>query len=227
MYYCFLDLECTCGFFGEYLKKERYCGEPLSLGIAILNSKMKIVDSFYTTIKPYRFPVVTKFCRKLTGLTQADIDDAPSTGEVCTELETIFEKYHIEEIYVYGNNDKKSLLDAAEQFAKNFPPTTDKIAHLHSIILVASKIVDISSDLQLAIKYKHKPSLEAFSELLKLKKDSASFHNALYDAKMLAMIYAAIYGNGKSHQVFLKYLKSLPEKNDAEIKKTKETHENQ
>ena len=227
MNYCFLDLECTCGFYSEELKKEHYIGEPLSVGIVILNSKMKIVDRFYTTIKPYRFPVVTKFCRKLTGLTQADINDAPSTGTVCTELETIFIKYNIKEIYVYGNNDKRSFLYAAEQFVKKFPPTTDKIAHLHSIILVASKIVDISSDLQVAAKCKHKPSLEAFSELLKLNNDSASFHNALYDAKMLAMIYAAIYGNGKSHQVFLEYLKSLPEKNDAKRKKPEKTHENQ
>ena len=225
MNYCFLDLECTCdgiienGKFIPY--RDKRSPEIISVGVVILDSNMKVTYRFFSHIKPYKNTCITDYCNALTGITQADIDKAPYADVMFPLILKKIKSAKIDKVYVYGSYDHFAILKTgklAKKIMKN------KKAGLFQLL---PYITDISDKIKTDMQMNKTPSVERLCDILKIQGDSNNFHNALYDAKMLAMIYAAIYGNGKSHQVFLEYLKSLPEKNDAKRKKPEKTHEKQ
>lgn len=76
------DLEATCE---DRKIAPNYEGEIIEIGaVKILNNE--IIDEFNIIIKPSENPRVTKFCEKLTSLTQADVDKGVSFEEGITSF---------------------------------------------------------------------------------------------------------------------------------------------
>ena len=79
-YLCFADFEFTCGSPAHRLKSEM-----LSVGLVICDSEHNIIETFYCTARPNRFPKLTSQCKRLTHLTQAEISLAESAAPAVTE----------------------------------------------------------------------------------------------------------------------------------------------
>lgn len=72
MNYIIFDLEATC----EKNNRE-YQNETIEIGSVKLNSKLDIVDTFVSFVKPVVNPILTDFCKELTTIKQSDVDNAP------------------------------------------------------------------------------------------------------------------------------------------------------
>ncbi|MFP3387866.1 exonuclease domain-containing protein [Brevibacillus sp. SIMBA_040] len=81
MNYIIFDLEATCW---ENDRKRQ--NEIIEIGAVKLDKKLKIVGEFQTFIKPLRNPVLSDFCKNLTSISQADVDNAPSFGNAIDDF---------------------------------------------------------------------------------------------------------------------------------------------
>lgn len=86
-----IDLEATCCDRGTVPRDEM---EIIEIGAVLLNGKtLETVSEFGTFIKPVRHPVLTRFCKKLTTITQGDVDGAPQFPEALAKLKAWLEPY--------------------------------------------------------------------------------------------------------------------------------------
>lgn len=78
MNYIVFDLEATC-WEGDYDRPETNPETEITeIGAVKLNEKLEVIDTFQTFIKPKLHPQLSDFAKKLTTITQEDIDAAPS-----------------------------------------------------------------------------------------------------------------------------------------------------
>lgn len=89
--YLILDLESTCADDNSIKDEDR---EIIEIG-AVMIEKIsgKVVDQFQSFVKPSIHKKLTPFCRKLTTITQDDVDNAKSFPEVMDEFEKWFSNY--------------------------------------------------------------------------------------------------------------------------------------
>ncbi|CAK2020072.1 exonuclease domain-containing protein [Vibrio lentus] len=75
-----VDFEATCDE-NEHLVP-RHKMEIIEIGaVKVRLSDFKCVDKFQTLVKPVRSPILTNFCKELTGIKQEEVDSAPSLYE--------------------------------------------------------------------------------------------------------------------------------------------------
>ncbi|WP_429076783.1 exonuclease domain-containing protein [Aeromonas veronii] len=80
-----VDFEATCESNENYLP--RYKMEIIEIGaIKVSLPDFTIIDSFQRFIKPLRTPVLTNFCKQLTGITQAEVDKADIFYNVASDF---------------------------------------------------------------------------------------------------------------------------------------------
>jgi inhibitor of KinA sporulation pathway (predicted exonuclease) len=72
MEYIIFDLEATC-WEGNQMGRNQ---EIIEIGAFRLDHYGKIEDEFQRFVKPTIYPVLSAYCRKLTGIEQSDIDSA-------------------------------------------------------------------------------------------------------------------------------------------------------
>jgi inhibitor of KinA sporulation pathway (predicted exonuclease) len=74
-----VDVEATCWKKGVFSKKK----ETIEIGAVALRRERAHSEwpEFQTFVRPLRLPRLSTFCRELTGITQADVDAAPSFPE--------------------------------------------------------------------------------------------------------------------------------------------------
>ena len=71
-YYLVVDLEATCCDRGNIRKEEM---EIIEIGAVMVHSEsLSIVDEFQSFVKPIRHPILTEFCKSLTSIFQAQVD---------------------------------------------------------------------------------------------------------------------------------------------------------
>lgn len=72
------DLEATCWDKenNSEIKPKGFDNEIIEIGAVKVNQNGEILDTFELFLKPKMFPYISKFCNKLTTITQKDIDDA-------------------------------------------------------------------------------------------------------------------------------------------------------
>ncbi|MFC1718710.1 exonuclease domain-containing protein [Candidatus Poribacteria bacterium] len=71
--YLIIDLEATCwkrneGHYGE--------NEIIEIGAVVIGDDYEIVEEIQRFVRPVRNPVLSDFCKRLTSITQADVDSA-------------------------------------------------------------------------------------------------------------------------------------------------------
>lgn len=102
MVYIVFDLEATCGVgipAGE-------C-EIIEIGAAKLNSVGTVTETFNIYVKPQKYPVLTKFCKKLTGITQEQINSGYPISEAIKMFREWIGKDFI--LLSWGSDDKHQL----------------------------------------------------------------------------------------------------------------------
>lgn len=180
-YFCFADFEFTCGYFINKLDSE-----ILSAGVVICDESYNIKERFYCTSRPNHFPKLTKQCKKLTKLTQEEINDSPDSNDVMGIVLKLLKKYSIDNIYVWGNFDKTGLVSDAKQhqrFGKD----------CINIQRAGRKIYDIQESLTEKLGLPEPVNIKELASAFDYKPLSGTFHNALNDAFALYVIYKAVY----------------------------------
>jgi inhibitor of KinA sporulation pathway (predicted exonuclease) len=75
-FYLVIDLEATCDDGGLIPREET---EIIEIGAVLADaSTLQPVDEFQTFVRPIRHRQLTPFCTRLTSITQADVDPAPT-----------------------------------------------------------------------------------------------------------------------------------------------------
>ncbi|ORX87286.1 hypothetical protein BCR32DRAFT_228129 [Anaeromyces robustus] len=85
-YYCIIDYEATCDVDGGF----DYPNEIIEFPAILVRSYTNEIESeFHEYVKPTNNPILTDYCKKLTGITQEQIDNA----DVFTVVLEKFEKW--------------------------------------------------------------------------------------------------------------------------------------
>ena len=122
-YFLIVDLEATCSDDGSISRESM---EIIEIGAVMLNRSSWEIDSEYQQfIKPVRHPILTKFCRKLTTITQQDVDTAPTFPEVMTYFKQWIDTYPKNTFCSWGNYDKTQFIQDCEFHNLAYPFGTD------------------------------------------------------------------------------------------------------
>jgi inhibitor of KinA sporulation pathway (predicted exonuclease) len=106
-YYLVLDLEATCCNDKTIKRREM---EIIEIGAVIVEAQnLSIIDEFQTFIKPVRVPILTEFCRSLTSITQAQVDQAPGYVEAIALLKQWLSSYSNAVFGSWGDFDRKQF----------------------------------------------------------------------------------------------------------------------
>ncbi|MFC5403118.1 exonuclease domain-containing protein [Cohnella soli] len=77
MNFIIFDLEATC-----WENDRTKPNEIIEIGAVKINDKLEMIDEFQSFIKPELNPILSDFCKKLTSINQADVDQAESFPQV-------------------------------------------------------------------------------------------------------------------------------------------------
>jgi inhibitor of KinA sporulation pathway (predicted exonuclease) len=129
---------------------------------------------------------VKPFITQLTGLTQKDINTAPSHDEVFSKFYDWIIRLSPKnaELYAYGDTDSV--------FCKNTIPYARTLKAQAMLGLLASNLKDFSTEVQKFFHLDKKANLFITQSLLLEDAVLCQSHNALEDAKMLKQIYCSM-----------------------------------
>jgi 3'-5' exoribonuclease 1 len=84
-HYLVIDLEATCDDGkGTFPRREM---EIIEIGaVLVRGDTLETIGEFQTFVRPVRHPALTPFCTKLTTITQAEVDAAPTFPQAIEEL---------------------------------------------------------------------------------------------------------------------------------------------
>ncbi len=85
--------------------------EVIEIGASLVNRDGRELDHFQRFVRPLRRPLLTPFCRKLTHITQANIDTAAPITEVWPLFERWLSQHHprLEGWASWGDYDRAQL----------------------------------------------------------------------------------------------------------------------
>ncbi len=113
-HYLIIDLEATCDQ-GNTLPRDE--SEIIEIGAMIQDTEtFKIVGQFQTFVCPVRHPQLTEFCKKLTSITQEQVDNAPIFQEAMARLTLWLTNY---EDYVFVSWGKYDYSQFGRECAYN------------------------------------------------------------------------------------------------------------
>ena len=160
---------------------------------------------------------MTRQCRELTGLTQAEISASPDSNEALRGLVQLMKHYNITEIYVWGNFDKPGLAGDINQHRKKNVPHGN-------VNFIYNSINDIQAEVTAKMQLPQAVSISELAAVFDYAPESGSFHNALNDAEALYTIHKAVYttnitANEKFMQLKQERLKKIAEAKAATVEK--------
>ena len=179
--FAYVDFEFTCSNKMKEFQDRKHINEIMSVGIGI-SQKGKLIDTFYETVKPIYNPKLTSFCKELTRLTQEEIDKSRGVVEVLCDAFDFVEKYKVNSLIVFGNQDRENLKREIYWHKKE----VDKEV-LKKLNKFASKIQNKQSQIcQRILKETIIISLNDCKQLLNIPGEIQ--HNALSDAIDLSKV---------------------------------------
>lgn len=146
--------------------------EIIEIGAVKVNENNEIIDTYQSFVKPTLAPTLNGFIKRLTGITQEDVDSARDFVEVFAE----FSKWVEEDssIVIWGNMDRRFL---------------NKDLSLHNISSdMPERFVNIQTDVSKLLLHNDDISLKKAIQLLGIKHDGNN-HRALNDAINTAKIF--------------------------------------
>lgn len=108
MNYIIYDLEATC-WLG---RPPKGYNEVIEIGAVKVNEYGETVGSFESFVKPTLNPLLSGFCKKLTSITQSQVDSAQNFPKVIEQFQNWAGMFE-EDCYIcsWGNNDRKLFWD--------------------------------------------------------------------------------------------------------------------
>lgn len=181
-----IDVEATCSKDGSI---DHTNTEIIEIGAVLIDSNGYWLGHYSSFVKPKINPTLTKFCKKLTGISQNDVDKAPPFNKVLVELQDlIFDEFNGEpyQFCSWSDFDKRIVNDEILRYNAN-----------HTVKL-NNHITHYYVDLQKAFSKKHKLGKRRMSVEKALIHLGMEFvgdqHRAIDDAINTARI--ALYGDG-------------------------------
>ncbi|WP_439670875.1 Exonuclease domain-containing protein [Cupriavidus necator] len=86
-----VDLEATCSEDGSITAEAM---ETIEIGAVWVGADGAVLDRFHSFVRPVVNPRLTDFCSTLTGINQADIDNAPPFSVAAELLREFVERHH-------------------------------------------------------------------------------------------------------------------------------------
>ena len=172
------DVEHTCTEYGSIPPEQR---EVIELGAVLIDIvSLEVIDEFSALIRPQLNPVISDFCNQLTGITQAELDNAESFQTVFSDFLNWYSKNSSVIFATWGSYDLVQLnIDCANHSLKPFAPPT---------------ILNLKKAFKSAKKLKKPIGLAKAMELCKFEFDGSP-HRAIDDAKNTARLLPIIFGN--------------------------------
>lgn len=197
-YICFADMEFHCNRKQEKGYDHEQENEIISIGLVFVNQNTRKVErTYYSTIRPKYNRKLTADCRKLTGLTQKEIDRSADFNGVMQDILNVPVKY--DKVYVFGND--------RAVFKKEMRRHPD----LPGIAAFSNKITNIENMLSLqTFGAKINIGLAGYKELLGMEGQVA--HHALADAMDLFQVWKAVQENNYSDEERERLLKEYKAK---------------
>jgi inhibitor of KinA sporulation pathway (predicted exonuclease) len=107
-HYLIIDLEATCSNVGEVPRQEM---EIIEIGAVMLSSRtFEIESEFQTFIHPVRHSQLTDFCTDLTGITQNEVDRAPSFHEATEAMKAWMYQFEDALFCSWGDYDRNQFV---------------------------------------------------------------------------------------------------------------------
>ena len=185
MEYIVFDLEFNQGFdrkLNKTVSDETCPFEIIQIGAVKLDSKLDIIDTFNTFIKPKIYNVIHPFIKKMTSISNEDVKDAPNFPEAFNMFKSfIGDDKNI--LCVWGNGDLKELhrnIKYHKLSTTNLPRNYINVQHYASVYF--NNPTGKSIGLQNAIT------------LLELNQDK-SYHNALNDSYYTSLVFKKIFND--------------------------------
>jgi inhibitor of KinA sporulation pathway (predicted exonuclease) len=108
-----LDLEMTCND-DDSIPPEAM--EVIEIGAVVAALSGEIIAHFQSFVKPNLNPVLTNFCKQLTGIEQREVDSAPSFSTVINELQQFVQ---LQDALLFwgswGKSDEKQILHECQR----------------------------------------------------------------------------------------------------------------
>jgi len=98
-----VDLECTCCGNGEFPREEM---EIIEIG-AVMYRGGVIRDGFTILARPVFNPILTDYCKDLTGISQEEVDTAPLLEGAMNAFKEWFDRYSLDEWGSWGMFDHR------------------------------------------------------------------------------------------------------------------------
>ncbi len=214
-YYAFFDAEYTCFMEKDTFFDRKHTGELLSVGLVICDKKFNLVRTYYSPIHPLYNKKLTDYCKELTGLTQKEIDEAPSYEAVFQELYLLFQEYPVKEIFTWGN-DAHTLRHDIEKNHKFVARRFRKIAGLLQDITkrltrqIYGKGITLSlSDMKYICGMEHCTAHNALEDAKDLYRITRCCLQERYDKEKAGRLKKYIHNRDKYHQ-YKRFKKPLP-----------------
>lgn len=172
MNYIILDLEATC-WENDRTKQN----EIIEIGAVKINGKLAVIDEFQTFVKPTLNPWLSEFCKKLTSISQDDVNAAPYFPEAIQR----FQDWIGEEPFFlcsWGFYDKTQLKKDCElhQLSAAWLKNHISLKHQHGKLIGIEKGVGMARALQ----------------MLKLPLEG-THHRGMDDARNIAKIFVKLH----------------------------------
>lgn len=117
-YYLVIDLEATCD---ENHRIVRDQTEIIEIGAVLAaEDTLEIVDELQTFVKPIVHPILTPFCKKLTSISQEQVDQAPKFPQALDRLRAFVGKRRVL-FCSWGDYDKNQFSRDAARHRVSLP----------------------------------------------------------------------------------------------------------
>ena len=184
MNYGILDMEMTCDGrregdkFIDDGRMSRYQREIISVGFIVVDDKYNIKNRYSTNIRPIHKPILTDYCKELTGITQADVDHGKKSNNAFRDLKDLCDRYSIDYVFVFGDFDEVAI-KATAKWNKKAKEKTE------NLFVIKSKTVDVRPAIINAMGGQYKGmGLSKVADELGIKK-KGDHHDAIDDAMLL------------------------------------------
>ncbi len=118
-YYLIIDLEATCCDQRSFPRNQM---EIIEIGAVMVARKgLAVVDEFQTFIQPVRNPQLTAFCRELTSIRQADVDQAPQFPAALESLQAWLRPFEDYLFCSWGDYDKSQFVQDCHYHRRAYP----------------------------------------------------------------------------------------------------------
>ena len=187
--YGLLDIEMTCdgrqedGRFIDDGRMKHSQREIISVGFVVCDDRYNIKNRYSSIVKPVHNPIITDYCKNLTGITQKDVNCGKKCNNAFRDMREMCRRYSVDHIFTFGNADKDGIISSAKWIRKNGEEA-------NNLYFILGKVIDVRPAILKKIdcrNHRRSPSLSKIAEKLEVTM-KGNHHDALNDAVLLYKI---------------------------------------